>query len=112
MELVTLGNGLGVSLTPRSLAWAIVEDSIITYYLGEEERWNSSIYACLTGLLINLLYLISFLKESCLYIASITANITSTYKVVVFSLRLPKIMRKMKELRRAGFDEHLLFSFI
>lgn len=53
MKLVTLGNGLGVSLTPRSLAWAIVEDSIITYYLGEEERWSSSIYACLTGLLVD-----------------------------------------------------------
>lgn len=52
MELVTLGNGLGVSLTPRSLVWAIVEESIITYYLGEEERW-SSIHACLTDLLVD-----------------------------------------------------------
>lgn len=51
---VTSGIGVGVSLTPRILAWATLEDSTITW---ERKKGGIVSIVCLSGLLVDRLAL-------------------------------------------------------
>ena len=50
MALVTFGIGLRVSLTPKTLAWATVEDEPVTW---EREKDVVMSVVCLSGLLVD-----------------------------------------------------------
>lgn len=71
MDVMTIwvisGIGVGVSLTPRILAWATLEDSTITW---ERKKGEVVSIVCLSGCwLIDWLYLINFLEKKVMFIS-------------------------------------------